>query len=772
MAYNTYADGIVLDRVTMRGMPGRSANIVDAETGDSVQAYSMGEDPTSFILTTNAYGYFPQFQTLDAHKHIRLTFGRLTLSRIAFQVITETLAAALGAEQSALQAAADAALAASLVGAPADSAIKTILDAPASLTRIKLDGLYARGETRNTAFSEAPNSYVIGITQGNGSIAAGWPVDYLHVVTERQMSGRTKQTLTNVANGYHAIRTEIAGNEWGPLRSIAYADVATSAAAGLMSAGDKAKLDAATALATASTIAIRGTGGRLTVGTPTAATDAATKAYSENATNLLSGTVPVARLPLATTAVAGAMSAADKVNLDAPKLSYNSKAGTDLPNTYPVGYSTGLFSNSTGWPHAGSFSSVVTHQPAGYTKGTTQWAYPYDNWAKMPMYRLAVSATEWGPWETLVTESYAQRPNKFVEGVRLYSMGHSYTMYPYPYATKNSGEYYMRTAERLKMGAVWAKGRSSTYAIDNFARMLSTNYDSGSGKWAPNAYGICVIQNTMNELGSSQAPDSVFRGMWEHGIRSQIQLMRSKSIVSAADMTAVGTWTNLNSSSIGYIKGYDGISRFTQGTTNSLSTVVSGDECSIVGYINLSSYAAEGIEVLVNGTVRATFLTKGEKHLTTVDAVTGVVEVMTPVAFRVKGLNAWAGTSGNKTVLVRRRTGGAAENIFITAVLIPSEAPPMIFLVKEPPRAGSAAAIYTANIAYYNSRLDAIAAEYTNVFTVDFAPGWDNGVMIGSLDVAGGSFHPNDIGHSLMADHLVAAINQRVTGWIDGVAVL
>ena len=363
-------------------------------------------------------------------------------------------------------------------------------------------------------------------------------------------------------------------------------------------------------------------------------------------------------------------------------------------------------------------------------------------------------------------------PNKFVEGVPLYSMGHSYTMYPYPYATKYTGEYYARVKERLSLGALWAKGRSATFAIDNFGRMLSATYDGGSGTWTPNAYGICVIQNTMNELGSGLSSDSVFRGMWEHGIRSQVQLMRSKTIVSAADMTEVGAWTNLNTNTFGAVKGYNLVARFSNASGASLSTVVTGDECSVVGYINTATYAAQDIEVLVNGTVRASFTCKGAKHATQVDAVTQTAEAMTPVAFRVKGLNAWAGTSGNKTVLVRRKTGASAENIFITAVLVPREAPPMIFLVKEPPRAGAGAGTYTANIAYYNSRLDAIASEYDNVFTVDFAPGWDNTKMIGSLDVAGGSFHPNDIGHSLMADHLTAAINTRINTWVNGVVVL
>lgn len=55
--------------------------------------------------------------------------------------------------------------------------------------------------------------------------------------------------------------------------------VATTSLAGFMSATDKAKLDAATANATASTLAMRDASGRLKVASPSAGTDAANKAY-------------------------------------------------------------------------------------------------------------------------------------------------------------------------------------------------------------------------------------------------------------------------------------------------------------------------------------------------------------------------------------------------------------------------------------------------------------------------------------------------------------
>lgn len=105
--------------------------------------------------------------------------------------------------------------------------------------------------------------------------------------------------------------------------------LATSSAHGGMSSGDKAKLDAATALATASTLAYRDASGRLAVGTPSGAGDAATKGYVDSAVggralsahthaaaDIVSGTLAAARLPLASGSTAGALSPADKTKLD------------------------------------------------------------------------------------------------------------------------------------------------------------------------------------------------------------------------------------------------------------------------------------------------------------------------------------------------------------------------------------------------------------------------------------------------------------------------
>ena len=141
----------------------------------------------------------------------------------------------------------------------------------------------------------------------------------------------------------------------------------TTSANGAMIAADKVKLNNATANATASTIAMRDTAGRLKVANPSATTDAANKTYVDTAVatkaptshthtwsqisgipstftpsahthtwsqisgipstfapsahnhaadEVTSGVFSAARLPVATQSVHGAMSALDKVKLD------------------------------------------------------------------------------------------------------------------------------------------------------------------------------------------------------------------------------------------------------------------------------------------------------------------------------------------------------------------------------------------------------------------------------------------------------------------------
>lgn len=105
--------------------------------------------------------------------------------------------------------------------------------------------------------------------------------------------------------------------------------LATAAVDGAMPKADKAKLDAASPAATANTLVMLDAAGRAKVANPSATTDIANKTYvdtlaatkaasdhTHDAADVSSGVFAAARLPVVTTSVAGAMSAADKVKLN------------------------------------------------------------------------------------------------------------------------------------------------------------------------------------------------------------------------------------------------------------------------------------------------------------------------------------------------------------------------------------------------------------------------------------------------------------------------
>lgn len=135
--------------------------------------------------------------------------------------------------------------------------------------------------------------------------------------------------------------------------------VATQLVNGLMSTSDKSKLDGATGSNTGGTLVSRFADGSSNFGqvqllnTPTLANHGATKSYvdtevgkralsahNHDATDLTSGLVPVARLPLATQSANGALSSADKTKLD-------KASATAVANTLMMTDANGRYQSAT-----------------------------------------------------------------------------------------------------------------------------------------------------------------------------------------------------------------------------------------------------------------------------------------------------------------------------------------------------------------------------------------------------------------------------------------
>lgn len=367
----------------------------------------------------------------------------------------------------------------------------------------------------------------------------------------------------------------------------------------------------------------------------------------------------------------------------------------------------------------------------------------------------------------------AQPPNPYVEGVPYYSYGHSYTRVPSPYTTPNGGEYPVKLSKRLGFGTSYFRGRGGTPLIDQFSAMLAASWgDSRSGEptidrtWTPGSRGVVTMQHYMNEAGGG--------GVWltQSGVdywgvmlRSAWALLSSKEILPVSAGTYSGTWVDFNTAPYPAMSHSGGIKR-TATAGSYVQFTVTGDKVYVIGLASASGVTGTIFQASCNGTSLGTKSLDGIRP-----AYTSVVDPTessrNPAVFELSGLNAIAGTSGNKTI--RLTHPGGEVNAFLNGIIIPSNNPPQIFYGLEPPRVPENTNFWTAN-PMFRSKVNEIALEFPNVTVVDLAPDWDNDTMISSIDGAG--FHPNDRGQSLMADHFQTAINAKISDWTNGVATL
>lgn len=223
-------------------------------------------------------------------------------------------------------------------------------------------------------------------------------------------------------------------------------NLATGSVNGLMSAADKTMLNDATLNATANTLALRDANGRFKVADPGAgASDVANKGYVDgmvwDGSDITTGTVAAARLPVSTGSVPGTMSAADKTKLDAATalttastlvlrdssglfavttptagghpttktyvdnanalkadaIRISTKLGTDLPATYPVGASVLSLGSDGTWPM--TLSTVLTFRDSAAR--TVQFIADKVNGRIKT--RTEIDGPAWGPWTELAT---------------------------------------------------------------------------------------------------------------------------------------------------------------------------------------------------------------------------------------------------------------------------------------------------------------------------------------------------------------------------------
>lgn len=356
-------------------------------------------------------------------------------------------------------------------------------------------------------------------------------------------------------------------------------------------------------------------------------------------------------------------------------------------------------------------------------------------------------------------------PNKYVEGVNLYSIGHSFTNFPYnhSYFQYTSG-HALRIRERLRMGDFHYHGRGGTWATDMLARLISPVYDGGKGLWTPGAKGVVLLQNYMNEIGYATAGETLTRNMWANSIRGEIAVANSSAIVPVSqNVGQTGGW--LTAGGAYGVKGIGGVMPVnTQATAGTVDfTIPSGDEVWVAGVITTPGTAITPWTASCNGINLLTFDGMGLKADYN-DAILGGNQTTTTRLVKVTGLNAAAGTTGAKTLRITGQTGG---NTIFSGIVIPSANPPRVFLAKEPQRSYPANTHWTNNHVWFENMIDTIASEFSNVEVVDLLDGWDGSIML-----TNDNLHPNDIGQSHIADKYVQDINEKITGWDPGVVSL
>ena len=88
-----------------------------------------------------------------------------------------------------------------------------------------------------------------------------------------------------------------------------------------------------------------------------------------------------------------------------------------------------------------------------------------------------------------------------------------------------------------------------------------------------------------------------------------------------------------------------------------------------------------------------------------------------------------------------------------------------MFVAYEPVRRG--VSDWEAKDALYRAAVNEVVAEFPQANIVDLSQGWD----LETMNLAG-DIHPNDRGQAKITDSYAKAINETITGWTPGIAVL
>lgn len=145
MALTKYDSSFAYDQVLKRGIPGQVAKVVDAETGIPVEGIQDLEGRTIPALVSNSQGYLPPFQIEGGPSVVQIQVGPVTYILIDYLLVGDSATAAQDAAAAAQQAA-------SLVEAPADEVVATLVQGD-TLTQTAGDARWVTNEGADSMVS-------------------------------------------------------------------------------------------------------------------------------------------------------------------------------------------------------------------------------------------------------------------------------------------------------------------------------------------------------------------------------------------------------------------------------------------------------------------------------------------------------------------------------------------------------------------------------------------------------------------------------------------
>ncbi|MDQ5840881.1 MAG: hypothetical protein M3537_07015 [Chloroflexota bacterium] len=363
-------------------------------------------------------------------------------------------------------------------------------------------------------------------------------------------------------------------------------------------------------------------------------------------------------------------------------------------------------------------------------------------------------------------------------GATIYSYGHSYTMMPSPYVTRPShDEYQLQLGRRLASGPVISRGRSGTRLLDTISAIIAPTFAGSAGRrWRIGDKGIVLLHNMMNDVSSEAGGDPDYLNAYEKGLRLALGVFGASSFTHADRASRVGAWKVKVSPRFENGRGWN-----SRTYRDKISFVVSSGDS-----VHVSTVCTDP-DLLTQGTLRAdcngvvlgyfgrgqdtgTYASnRGKTYTDSVDRVS--LNRWTPAGWRITGLNAAAGTSGTKTLTLRKVDNTVAA-VWVQGAYLASSTQPPVFVAKEPPRNPDAAnktavSAFYRNEPAYRALIDSVCNEYGAAYSVDLRPGWNNATMVSKLDTRT-RFHPNTLGMSGIADNFERAINKNVTAGSPG----